>query len=1019
MARLARRDPIRRRRGRINNANLAAPVNPFNFHDDLFSDTNSTQQNLQHDQNTNLLHDINTPIEQMNHDLQNNQGWLRVSHINARSVPGHLPEITRVVTLTDSDVVGVSEHFCKDDTPEHRYNIDGYTFYTENRMHTTQGGVGFFIKSNIPAKQLPVPKNINHPEIICLELTVKQTKIAVICIYKGLGLSYTSFSYIFDFLADINSKYENTIMLGDFNVNQMDKNASPYKYLFNNIIQPLSLKQIIDKPTRIDGDSKTIIDLILLNNPENMKKWGVADIPGISDHHMIYMTYALRKPKFTPKLITKRDFSKFSSEAFLNDIQNIQWASIFSSCHEDDVDKKVQIFEETFGTIINRHAPFKTVRVTKPATPWLNDQLKSLMDYRDKLKAYCNITNNLADIQKFKQVRNEVSHAVKKAQRTHLTKTIDNNVNNSKKFFDQLKKNNVVNNKKQNNNCKHSATYLNQVFLKNNNAKENIDLVNNEIQDILNGRDNLNPTFKFEDVSISRVKKIIKSLKSKSSGVDDIGSYFVKLAADYIAQPLAHIINSSFKHRKFPEKWKRAIVRPIPKVKNPILPTDYRPISLLTVFSKVHEKAAAFQIIEYLHRKSLQDPKQSAYRRNYGTTTALLKITDDIYNALDDGELTLLVLLDYSKAFDTINHRILCAKLKALGFTFEAVSWVLGYLTDRKQKVKTNSDESGWEHIQYGVPQGSVLGPLLFTLVVNDISTCIKYGNYHMYADDTQIYYHFKLDQLKDTFTKANHDLSSISRFSQRNCLNINAGKSQYIIFGSKKKLQELKKLQTQELKVGGNPIKRESVVKNLGLLMDEKMSWENNTAHLVKKSYTKLRDFYKHRKLLSTKTKTRLAETYVLSQLNYCDIVTQAMTSAQKQRIQRVQNSSLRYIFGLRKYDHITPYLQRLDTLNMESRVKSHALSMLHKTVNNIAPSYLSDKLTYRHNTHNHNTRSRNTLNIRRLHTAKKNGAFFVKTVQDYNTLTSNGIISQEDNINTFKSKINTFLKSEVYTNH
>ena len=184
--------------------------------------------------------------------------------------------------------------------------------------------------------------------------------------------------------------------------------------------------------------------------------------------------------------------------------------------------------------------------------------------------------------------------------------------------------------------------------------------------------------------------------------------FFVKLAAQHISKPLTNIINSSFSHRIFPESWKRAIIKPIPKIPNPILPTDYRPISLLTVFSKITEKSAAFQIIEYLNRKSLQDTKQSAYKQNHSTTTALLKITDDLYNALDDGELSLLVLLDYSKAFDTINHRILFAKLKALGFTFDAVSWIVGYLTDRKQKVKTHNDESGWESIQYGVPQGSV-----------------------------------------------------------------------------------------------------------------------------------------------------------------------------------------------------------------------------------------------------------------------------------------------------------------------
>ena len=652
--------------------------------------------------------------------------------------------------------------------------------------------------------------------------------------------------------------------------------------------------------------------------------------------------------------------------------------------------------------------------VTKPPTPWLSNEIKEMMDYRDKLKALCNITSKTSDIAKYKEIRNKVSHSVKKAQKCHLTKTIDNNIKNSKEFFNQLQKNNIVTSKKNNNSeCKHSATYLNQTFLKNNNAKENIELVNSEIQNILSGTDNLAPTFKFQEISINSVKKIIKSIKSKSAGVDDIGSYFVKLAADHIAAPLTNIINTSFNHRKFPERWKRAIVRPIPKTNTPILPTDYRPISLLTVFSKITEKAAAFQIIEYLHSKSLQDPHQSAYRRNHSTTTALLKISDDIYNALDDGELTLLVLLDYSKAFDTINHRILFAKLKALGFTFEAVSWIVGYLTDRKQMVKTQSDESGWESIQYGVPQGSVLGPLLFSLVINDISKCIKYGNYHLYADDTQIYYHFKLNKFNETIRNANNDLENIGKYSESNCLNINAGKSKYIIIGSNKNLQELTKLETEQLEINGNIIESDSEAKNLGVIFDEKFTWEKHVRVLIQRAYGKLRQFYNLRKSLSVKTKTRLVETYVLSQLNYCDIVTQGITLALKARIQRVQNSCIRYIFGLRKYEHITPYLQDLDTLNMTSRASSHALTMMHKIVTKVAPAYLTDKLSYRQDIHEHDTRNRNTLNIRRLHTARKNGAFFVKTANEYNTLKQISTFKDCDSITGFKAKTVRYLKS------
>lgn len=233
MAKLARRTAYNRRTNRPNSTDNGAAVTietVFNFEDDFFNNTTETNQDLLFEVNSsnNTLRNIQTPIEQLNQDLRNNQNWLRVVHVNARSIPGHITELTRLVTETDSDIIGVSETFIKDDTPLHKCNIDNYKLYTENRSHTTQGGVAFFVKDNIPVKKITVPKNINHPELICLELTIKGIKIAVICVYKGLGLSYTSFSHIIEFLADINSKYENTITMGDFNVDQPDKNSSKY-----------------------------------------------------------------------------------------------------------------------------------------------------------------------------------------------------------------------------------------------------------------------------------------------------------------------------------------------------------------------------------------------------------------------------------------------------------------------------------------------------------------------------------------------------------------------------------------------------------------------------------------------------------------------------------------------------------------------------------------------------------------------------------------------------------------------
>ena len=271
-----------------------------------------------------------------------------------------------------------------------------------------------------------------------------------------------------------------------------------------------------------------------------------------------------------------------------------------------------------------------------------------------------------------------------------------------------------------------------------------------------------------------------------SAGVDNINSYVIKLILDRISGTLTHIINSSLEQEIFPDRWKKAIIKPIPKVNVPLAANDFRPISLLPTLSKILEKVVNIQIVEYLVNKELLDPYQSAYKKRHSTLTALLKLNEDIFEALDDSEVTLLVLLDFSKAFDTVNHKLLLAKLDILGFQGGVCNWIHSYLSGRTQKVKTDSEESDWAEIKNGVPQGSILGPLLFTILVSDMRMTIWNGSYLTYADDTNLYWETPADMLNDSIREANSVLNNIADYCVNNRLILNEGKCKYIIMGSR-----------------------------------------------------------------------------------------------------------------------------------------------------------------------------------------------------------------------------------------
>ena len=687
------------------------------------------------------------------------------------------------------------------------------------------------------------------------------------------------------------------------------------------------------------------------------------------------------------------------------------WENIFSV---DNVNDKVTILENTIHDILDTFAPFRTFIIRKPTgTPWITDDIKAKMNDRDRQKVVFNVTGGKKDLDTYKLLKNEVTSMMRKSHKKVFNDTINSKVKNPRDFYAAINKLQVIADKSTKGNLNFSADKLNSHFISNNNMSIDEQLIDNQIRKLYNRNFPCIHKFSFVAVNERDVIKAVNSIKTLSEGVDNINAFALKLFINRISTVLTHIINTSLEQNIFPVRWKHAVITPIPKIAIPLTPNDFRPISLLTALSKIIERLVNQQIVKYINKHNLLDPYQSAYRENYSTTTALLKITEDILEAIDDSDISLLVLLDFSKAFDTVNHRLLIEKLRIMGFDNNACDWIQSYLTDRYQMVKSGNSKSEWSLLHNGVPQGSILGPLLFTILVSDMRNCIWEGSYHMYADDTQLYFSSDVNKANETIAKANVVLENISQYCVNNVLKLNENKCHWMFIGSKPAIKKLDSMNLNPIVINNTIVKRVKYAKNLGVTFDEVLSWRKHINICISKAMGVFLQFSRYKYFLMGESKKLLCESLVLSKFNYCDAVYINLDTSLQLKIQRIQNLCLRFIFNIKKrercnYDSLR---KKIGWLDMKQRRMLHSLTIMFKILTGRAPEYLRDSVTLVGEMHALNTR-RQTNNIwigKDIRSKIHRNSFIFYTSRLYNEIPED--IRKCKSVPSFKNKLTKFL--------
>jgi hypothetical protein len=449
------------------------------------------------------------------------------------------------------------------------------------------------------------------------------------------------------------------------------------------------------------------------------------------------------------------------------------------------------------------------------------------------------------------------------------------------------------------------------------------------------------------------VRKLIKSSATKSCDLDSIPVALLK--NDVVLQAalplITKIINTSLTSGDVPLVFKAAIV--VPGLKKPSLDANdlknYRPISNISFPAKILEKVVAAQLVEHMTKNGLFDPYQSAYQKRMSCETALVKIKDDVDRMLDNGEAVLIVLLDLSAAFDTVEHSVLLQRLGDIGVTGLALSWFSSYLQGRKQQIRINDALSPSFDLVVGVPQGSVLGPLLFLIYILPIKNIIdRYGIFrHGYADDTQLYCPLPVSDagaLLEQVAKMERCLDEIRLWMYANGLKINESKTEVLV--ASRKAHE-KKMAEVRVRIGNAVIVPKTVVKNLGALIDSGMTMKSQVADTTRRASFRLRCIARIRPYLSNDACARAIHTSVMSRLDFHNALLLGAPTTLTRRLQLIQNSAARLLTRTPSREHITPVLAQLHWLPVRTRIDFKAVCMVHIAMHQTSPEYISAMCT------------------------------------------------------------------------
>ena len=577
-----------------------------------------------------------------------------------------------------------------------------------------------------------------------------------------------------------------------------DKDANIPTKKIKSLYELYHLTQMIDEATRVTMATSSLIDHIVTNAPEKISDSGVIHT-GISDHSLVF---AIRKISVIGKqenILETRNMKNFNEEKFIEDLLKQPWEHIYFSAEVPNA--MWEIWKKIFLDVLDKHAPLQHKKIRSIKAPWITNDIKNLMNTRDRFKRKAILTNNENDWLNFRTTRNKINIKLRNAKKDYYSSKIAGQKFNPKKasksinsWLGRQNKPTVVNELTVGNNkltCPEDiAEGFNEYFSNiGPDLSSRIDSSNYNFETYI--KNDKSEFAAFQPVTVSQISHFSHGLSgNKATGIDKISCKIIKLAAPVIADSLTLIFNQAITLSSFPDEWKIATeVVPLYKNGQRSIPGNYRPISVLPAISEIMERILHDQLYNYLTKFDLFSDTQFGFREFHSTAGASLDCTNEWYINLDRKMFNLVVLIDLKKAFDTVDHQILLSKLELYGIKGQAINLLKSYLTNRRQRCQIRNSFSSERLIKCGVPQGSILGPLLFLLYINDLPHCLSKTKPRLFADDTNLT--ASANSMTDLEAAVNSDLENLRKWLIANKLSLNVAKTEFILIGSKSTIKK------------------------------------------------------------------------------------------------------------------------------------------------------------------------------------------------------------------------------------